>query len=138
MGSVRNILILSGLSRVGWLGGLDGGGGRGGHGDDLLDAGGRSDGTLVSDTELVGVLVETVRVLDQLDSVVGCVVLERRGRGPHVGSGVGDAFDDRVHGDHVGRGTTEEDQGARSNGGGLNSQHCVSHLGERLSYVRSM
>lgn len=101
-----------GLGGVTVLGRLNsrGGGNRGGAG--------RSDGAglswlLVGDTELSGVLVVAVDVVDQLDTVTTGAggALERGGRSPGVAAGVVDALNDDLVEDRVGGGALEQDQG---------------------------
>jgi len=89
--------------RVGRLRGLLDGSLRRGVRDNLLDRSGRrNDGLLVGDTELVGVLVEAGFDLDQLDAIVGDVILQGGRGSPLVGTGVRNILNNGVHGDDIG------------------------------------
>jgi hypothetical protein len=96
-------------------GGRDGGGG-GGNNDGLgLDL-----AVVLGDTELGGVLVLAVDVVNQLETVVGGIGLEIGRGGPGEGARVGDADGKgSTEGNDVGRGATEKDQGDGVPGSGL-------------------
>jgi hypothetical protein len=96
-------------------GGRDGGGG-GGNNDGLgLDL-----AVVLGDTELGGVLVLAVDVVNQLKTVVGGIGLEIGRGGPGEGARVGDADGKgSTEGNDVGRGATEKDQGDGVPGSGL-------------------
>jgi hypothetical protein len=111
----------AGCDRVSSRSGRDSrGAGRGRAGDGSNRAGGGNDGAaLLGDTELSGVLVLAGNVVDQLESVVGGVSLESRGRGPDEGTGVGDALNESLDGDNVGGRSTEEEERDRVGGSWL-------------------
>lgn len=97
-------------------------GSRGGAGDGSNRAGrDDNDAVLLGDTELSGVLVLAVDVVDQLESVAGGGggSLERGGRGPDEGTGVVDALSKSLDGDNVGGRSLEEEKGDRVGGGWL-------------------
>lgn len=103
-------------------GGRSGGVASGGGASDGDRAGGRGDdngAVVLGDTELGGVLVLAVNVVDQLESVVGGVGLEGGGGSPLEGTRVVDALSKSLDGDHVGGGTTEQEEGDCVGGGWL-------------------
>jgi hypothetical protein len=92
----------------------------GGARDGSDRAGGNDNGAaFLGDTELSRVLVLAGDVVDQLESVVGGVGLERGGRGPGEGAGVLEALNESLDGDNVGRGATEQEERDRVGGGWL-------------------
>jgi len=68
---------------------------------------------------LCGILVLSSGIVNQLDSIVGNVGLEIRGRSPRVGTSVVNLFNDGVKRKDIGRRTAKEDEGHSSRSGRL-------------------